>query len=758
MPSHRRINTVIPKIGAEDLARGRALFCADMTLQDPLVLRVFRSTESHARIADLDISEGLKASGVVGILTARDIPGERLYGLIQKDQPLLADDRVRFLGEAIALVVAEDEWAAERAINAIHVDYEPMESVFDPEEALKQGAPLVHEKGNLLYRRSLRKGDVAEGLSRSRIRVKRNYTTPCLEHCYLEPDAGAGYVDQDGVLVIYASTQNPHYDQQDVARLLGLQPEQVRIIQQNTGGGFGSKLDLSTQGFIGLALYHFKRPVKLIYEREEAFLATSKRHPFRIEIESGASEEGKLVAVRARCVCDTGAYASYGMAVAIRAAVHATGPYEVENVEVECLCVYTNNPVAGAMRGFGAPQMAVAYESQMDLMAQELGMDPLEFRKINALRVGSRTATGQKLDASVGILSTLEAIEPFYKDALAHWKTDGQDISRKRGIGLGAMWYGIGNTGVKNPAGARIEINPEGQIVLYTGAADIGQGSTTVLSQIAAEILDVEPNAIRRVVADTALTESAGATSASRQTYISGNAVMDAAKKLRLQLLAEATDILGAPGEHLDLEDGFVVSRGEPEKRVSMKDLAKGVYAEGRTLMCSGYFDPETIPLDPETGQGVPYATYAFACQMALVEVDPGTGNVSVSRVVAAHDVGKAIHPQNVEGQIQGGVAMGVGFALMEEFKPGITSSMADYHIPTSADMPEIVPIIVEEEEPTGPFGAKGVGEPALIPTAPAILNGIADATGCRVYRLPASPERVRGAIARDEENKMEEE
>ena len=735
-------------MGAEDLARGRSAFSADMALGDPLVLRVLRSTESHANITAIDISEGLKVSGIVGILTAKDIPGERLYGLIQKDQPLLAQDRVRFKGEAIAVVAAENERAAEKALSAIRVNYEPLGSVFDPEEALQEGAPLVHENGNLLYRRYLKKGDIAEGFSKSRVRVKRCYITPCLEHCYLEPDAGAGYVDRDGVLVIYASTQNPHYDQQDVCRMLGLQPERVRIIERNTGGAFGSKLDLTTQGFIGLALYHFRRPARLIYTREEAFEATSKRHPFRIEMESGANEEGKVVAIRARCVCDTGAYASYGMAVAIRAAVHATGPYEVENVNVECLCVYTNNPVSGAMRGFGAPQMAVAYESQMDLMARELGIDPLEFRKQNAMRAGSVTATGQKLDASVGILETLESVEPYYKEAVDHWKKEKCPSGKKRGIGLGAMWYGIGNTGVKNPAGARIEISPAGEVVLYTGAADIGQGSTTVLSQIAAEILDVEPGAIKQVVADTALTVNAGATSASRQTYISGNAVKDAAEKLKLRLLTEATDILEAPGEYLSVEDGFVVSKKNPEHRISMKDLAERIYTEGRSLSCSGSFDPKTTPLDPETAQGVPYATYAFACQLALVEVDTGTGNVDVSRVIAAHDVGKAIHPQNVEGQIQGGVAMGLGFALMEEFKPGVTSSMADYQIPTSLDMPEILPIIVEDEEPSGPFGAKGVGEPALIPTAPAILNGIADATGQRIYQLPASPERVRKALS----------
>jgi CO/xanthine dehydrogenase Mo-binding subunit len=742
----KQINKTIPKIGAADLARGRRLFSEDIPLDDALTLHVFRSKKAHARILSLDVEKARKVNGVVGILTAKDIPGKNLFGLINKDQPLLAHEKVRFAGEAIALVAAVDKEAGHKALEAIEVAYEDLPVVLDPDEALKGTAPLVHTKGNLLYRRVVRKGNAAEALSRCDVVIKKTYRTPHVEHSYLEPDAGAGFVDRDGTLVIYASTQNPHYDLKEVSEILGLEEERIRIIQAATGGGFGSKLDLTVQGFIGLALYHFQRPVRLAFSREEAFLATPKRHPMNIELETGATKDGKIQTLRARIICDTGAYASYGVAVATRAAVHATGPYEIENVEVESLCVYTNNPIAGAMRGFGVPQIAFAHESQMDLLAQELNLDPMEIRRINALRLGSKTGTGQELKASVGMLKTLEAIESHYRKAKAQWKTESVPEPLRRGVGIGSMWYGIGNTGVQNPSSARVEMDARGKITLFSGAADIGQGSSTVLAQITAEVLGIEPSEISLVIADTKRTTNAGATSASRQTYISGNAVKDAAARLADVLVTEAVDVLKTPKSLLVLEDGFVVDSRHSDRRVPLSKLAKRAHDRGRPLNWQGYFDPATSPLDAETSQGVPYATYAFASHLALVTLDTSTGEVRVNKIVAAHDVGKAINPQNVEGQIQGGVGMGLGFALMEEFIPGKTASMGDYHIPTSLDMPEIIPLIVEDQEPTGPYGAKGVGEPALIPTAPAVLNAIADALGERIFRLPAHPERVREA------------
>jgi CO/xanthine dehydrogenase Mo-binding subunit len=598
----------------------------------------------------------------------------------------------------------------------------------------------------VLLTRTVMKGNPGQAFEECASVIEKVYRTSMIEHNYLEPDAGIGFVDDDGTLVIYASTQNPHYDHKEVVSLLGVEDSAVRIIQAATGGGFGSKLDLNTQGFIGLALYHLKRPVRCLYSRDEAYLATAKRHPVTMAIKTGTDAGGKLRALQASVICDTGAYGSYGIAVTSRIAVHATGPYEVEHVDIKSHCVYTNNPFSGAMRGFGTPQIAFAHESQLDLHAGDLGIDPLEIRRRNVFSNGSVTATGQTLSASVGIGDCLEAIKPYYTEARRNWVTVKGDPHKRRGIGVGAMWYGIGNTGTKNPSSARVEMNRQGEITLFSGCADIGQGSSTVLSQIAAETLGLETEKIKLVAADTGVTPNAGATSASRQTYISGNAVKEAAGKLVQALKAEAAEQLDAAPDSLILDSGAVKTSAAPGRHILFSDLAGQISSKGGLLSFEGRFDPQTIPLDPETGQGVPYTTYAFACQLALVVVDTLTGEVSVEKIVAAHDVGLAIHPQNVIGQICGGVAMGLGFALMEEFTPAKTLSMKDYHIPTCADMPEVIPIIVESPEPSGPFGAKGVGEPALIPTAPAILNGLADALGERIYALPANLERVLAA------------
>ncbi len=742
-PEFTAIGQSIPKIGVNERLRGEPIYSVDLDFEDVLVLKVLRSTKAHARIVDINIDRALKVKGIVRIFTEKDIPGKNLLGIINKDQPLLAVDKVRAVGEPVALVAAENEAAACRALNLIEVTYEELTAVFTPADALKPDAPAIHEKGNLLFTRKVKKGDVEAAFELCQVSVERTYRTARIEHCYLEPDAGAGYVDDDGTLVIYASTQNPHYDHKEVTGLLGLEDHQVRIVQAATGGGFGSKLDLNMQGFIGLAMLHLQRPVKMVYAREESFLATAKRHPIEMTLKTGADANGKIIALRARITADTGAYGSYGIAVASRIAMHATGPYEIENVDIESRCVYTNTPFCGAMRGFGTPQIAIAHESQMDLLAQKLEMDPLDFRLKNVFENGSETATGQKLTASVGIGDTLRALKPHSEQAKTQWLGIECRPWQKKGIGLGSMWYGIGNTGVQNPSTAQIKIDLGGNITLYTGCADIGQGSTTVLAQIAAEILGIQPDEIRMFVADTRCTSNAGATSASRQTYISGNAVKEAAEKLADVLLTEAVNKLKVPKSGLVLRDGFVGESGNPDHRVELAVLAQRANQKGIPLKWQGYFDPETVPLNPDTGQGVPYATYAYASQLALLTIDTLTGEVSVDKIFAAHDVGKAIHPENVKGQICGGVAMGMGFALMEEFTPGQTLSLKDYHIPTFADVPEIEPIIIESAEPTGPFGAKGVGEPALIPTAPAILNALANALGKRIYDLPANLERV---------------
>lgn len=739
--SYTSIGRSAKRIGARSRLVGRARFCADIKLAGALSLAALRSDRAHATVLDIDVSATEAIPGCVRVFTFKDIPGNNRLGIIRKDQRLLADDKVRCVGDPVALVAAETPEAAEAAVQAIRVKYEDLPAVFDPEEALRPGAEPIHENGNLLGRQVVVRGNAEAAFRHCDIVIERVYTTSHIEHTYLEPDAGVAFIDENGLLVIYASTQNPHYDQKDVASLLGLDQSRVRIIQAATGGGFGSKLDLSVQGFVGLAAYLLNRPVRMVYSREEAFLCTAKRHPLKIRYKTGATNDGRLLAADVTIIGDTGAYASYGLPVVTRSAVHATGPYEVPNVRVKSIFAYTNNPMAGAMRGFGVPQMAVAHESQMDLLAEHLEMDPIDLRLRNTYRIGSLTATGQELKASVGIAETLRAIEPHCRQAREEKKALRPHL--RRGVGIGSMVYGIGNTGAQNPSTAQVELSPEGHIILYTGAADIGQGSCTVLAQIAAEELGLQSDDIRLVVADTMRTTSAGATSASRQTYISGNAVLDAVKKLKEVLLTEAAMMLKADRGDLIPSAGEFFCRHAPEKRVSLEAIAKRAHRVGLPLKWQGYFDPATTPLDPEDGQGMPYATYAFASHCALVEVDTLTGEVRVLKVAAAHDVGKAINPSNVRGQIYSGVAMGMGFALMEEYVPGKTESMKDYHIPSCADMPEMVPIIVEDPEPTGPYGAKGVGEPALIPTAPAILNAIADALGTRIYDLPANLERV---------------
>ncbi len=743
----------VERVGVREKVTGEAKYAADLDMPGALVLKVFRSSVAHGIVRRLETGKAAALSDVIRIFTAKDIPGENLFGIINKDQPVLAEQKIRFRGEALALVVAETETAAEEALKMIEVDIEELPAVFDPEEALGADAPAVHEGGNLLFHRKIVKGDVAAGFAASDIVLEEIYETNMLEHAYIEPEAGVAYREEDGTVVIMATTQNPHADQAQLLSILNLPPEKVRVIQTETGGGFGGKLDLSVQPFLALAAYHLDRPVRLVYSREESFQVTAKRHPLKIRMKTGATRDGRLMAVEADIIADTGAYASYGIAVATRAAVHATGPYEVPHVKVNSRVVYTNNPWSGAMRGFGVPQIAIAHESQMDKLAARLGLDPLEFRMKNAFTSGSVTPTGQTLSASVGIRETLKKARPYYEAYLREVEDARHTLPQGicRGVGVASMWYGIGNTGHPNPSSAQVEVDAEGRVTLFTGAADIGQGSDTVLVQIAAETLGLPYEKIRLVRADTILTTDAGATSASRQTYISGRAVMEAALKVRQILLKTAAVLCGVPVSVMVCRDGFFFPQYREFQRIPFEEVARQAVEETGAIRGEGDFNPETTSLDPETGQGVPYTTYAFASQVSLVEVDLVTGQVNVLKAVSVHDVGKAVNPTNVEGQIFSGVAMGIGMGLFEQFYPDRTKSFDTYLIPTAMDVPETVSVIVEVPEPTGPFGAKGVGEPALIPTAPAILNAIHRATGAWVNRIPADLETIRGLMSSGE-------
>jgi CO/xanthine dehydrogenase Mo-binding subunit len=647
----RQVGIEIPKVDALEKALGEARYGADLPSSKPLHLKVVRSPKPHAKIVQIEKEGALRVPGVERVFTAKDIPGRNLVGIIAKDQPVLAWDRVRYIGDPVALVAAQTEEAAEEAARKVAVVYEDLPFATHPEEALELDAPLIHEKGNLLLEFNVIKGDVQAGFKAAEIVIDETYTTTWVDHAYLEPDAGISYLDEEGRMTVVCPTQNVHYDQKEVAALLALPLEKVRIVQCATGGGFGGRLDITVQCLLALAAFHLKKPVKIVYSREEVFQVTSKRHPLRIQYKSGARKDGTLTAVEVDILGDTGAYASYGATVAIRSAVHATGPYQVPHVKVRSRMVYTNNPWSGAMRGFGVPQMAFAHESQMDLLAETLKMDPIEIRLKNSLRVGSETATGQTLVASVGIGETLKKVRGW-RDQEVIPKDDPQRPFIKRGIGVGSMWYGIGNTGIANPSTAQMEIDPDGEVRLFTGAADIGQGSDTILLQIASESLGVSLKEIRLIRADTATTTDAGATSASRQTYISGNAVLNAIKDLKEQAIKEGSRLLGVEGKELFFENGEIKHKSKPSLSIPMKEVSKRC---GKVLRGEGHFDPETTRLDPKTGQGVPYATYAFATHLAEVEVDTETGKVRVNRVIASHDVGKAIHPKNVIGQITGG-------------------------------------------------------------------------------------------------------
>ncbi len=747
MSARRTIGGARPRRDAVDKVLGRTRFAADVRVPGLLHLAVARSDTAHARVRAVHTARARAVPGVVGVFTARHVPGENRYGIIAStaDQPMLAGDRVRFVGEAVALVAAETPEAAAEGASRVVVDYDPLPAITDPSEALEAGAVAIHDRGNLCFEQRIVRGDVDAGFARAAAVVERTYRTAVIEHAYLEPEAALARIE-DGVLVVETSTQNPHYDRSDLCRLLGLAEDRVRVVQRATGGGFGGKLDLSVQPYVALATWLTGRPSRLVYSREESFLASGKRHPFVMRYRSAADGSGRLVAVEADLVADTGAYASYALAVAMRAAVHAAGPYRVPAVRIRCRTVYTNRVFSGAMRGFGTPQAAFGHESQMDLLAGALGIDPLELRRRNALRPGDVTVTGQTLGHSVGLVACLDRVGAV-RDRWARQLREPGTVPR--GLGVGAMYYGIGNTGVSNPSSARVALDPDGAFTLFTGAADIGQGSDNALLAICAETLGVDPDRIRLVRGDTARTANAGATSASRQTYISGGAVLRAAGRLRERLVREAARVLGVPADRLVVGDGRVGPAGGTGASVTLAELA--ARCGGGPVSETGGFDPDAAVLDRTTGQGRPYGTYAFAAQVARVSVDPATAEVRVDGLAAAHDVGRAIHRPSVLGQISGGVAMGLGMALMETFGPGRDENLDTYLVPTTLDVPRVTPMIVEQPEPTGPFGAKGVGEPALIPTAPAILNALAAACGARIHNLPATLERVQKALRGEE-------
>lgn len=726
---------------------GTERFGADRWPSGCLALRAVRSPHPHARFALGDMGPlHARYPGLVRVLTARDIPGQNRYGIYPtgKDQPALADGYVRHRGEAVAALVGDDATIAAIRDDELPVTWQVLPALSGIEAALRAGAPSLHagHPDNVLIEGRVARGDPDAAFAHAAAVAEASFETAFVEHAYIEPEAG--YARRVGNRIeVVACTQTPYMDRDEVALILGLKPEQVRIVPTAVGGGFGGKLDLSLQPLVATAAWLLDQPVRCVYTRPESMASTTKRHPARIAAKFGCDREGRVTAVAFHGDFNTGAYASWGPTVANRVPVHAMGPYEVPAVRCTSRAIYTNDPPAGAFRGFGVPQAAIAHETLMDELAETLGLDPLEFRWRNALRRGSVTATGQRLEASAGLRACLEALRPRWQTLRAEAEAFNRRAAAiRRGVGVACMWYGIGNTSMSNPSIMKIGLARDGAVTLYSGAVDIGQGSNTIMVQIAADALGVPVAAIRLVTGDTDLTADAGKTSASRQTFVSGNAARLAGEDLRRQILR-----LANVGDGARIEPGagrIVVRDGDARRELDLATLHP--IERDDVLVGTGRFDPPTTALDAD-GQGVPYATYAFAAQLAEVDVDVDLGTVKVRRMIAAHDVGRAINPTQVEGQIHGGIAQGLGLALMEEYIPGRSENLHDYLIPTIGDVPPIECILIEDAEPLGPYGAKGIGEPALVPTAPAILNAICHATGVRIRRVPATPDRVRAAL-----------
>ena len=740
---------------------GKQIYGADYPQEGFLHGKILRSPYPHAFIKSINFEKARELPGVAAVLTAQDVPGRNSFGVFIPDQPVICSDKVRFVGDGVALVAAESEEIAYKALSLIDVEYEPLPAIFDPSEALRADAPAIHGTSNLLLHNKLRKGDVEKGFAEADIILKRTYKTPFVEHVYLEPDISIAIPQPDGILLVEGPMQAPFAVRRNVAAVLGVPINMIRVRQISMGGGFGGKLDSAIDlGCRAAVLADYtRRPVRLSLEREEVTLQTTKRHPHIMEIKIGAKKDGTLVAFEGIIYNEQGAYASVGPltppagGVNVHSMVMMPGPYEIPNCKVDAYLCYTNNPIGGAMRGFGAPQVCFAHESVIDELALELGMNPLEIRRINAFKLGSVTATGQVLDQSVGLKDTLEICAEVF-DWKRRYREAGyinEECTTRRGVGIGMGWYRCRAGYASEGCGANVHVHEDGSVLLYTGITEMGQGAFTVLPQICAEELGVCMEDIRLVQPDTDLVPESGPTVASRSTTLMGNAIILAVRPLKESIMEMASKMLSVPVERLEAKNRLIYDRYNRGNYVDFRDVVAKCMTAGKRLIGQGWWTPPSATLDAETGQGNPYFVYSYSTHMAEVIVDVQTGEVEIADYVAAYDVGKAINPKAVEGQIEGGVAMGLGYALMEEsvIEDGYIQNLnlQDFLIPTMLDVPNIRPIILENENKLGPYGAKGIGEMANIPSAPAILNAIAHACGGRIRSLPGDPEKVFKAI-----------
>jgi CO/xanthine dehydrogenase Mo-binding subunit len=718
--------------------------------------KAIRSERPHARIVRLDLSRVLRHPKVACVASAEDIPGRNCVPIIYEDMPLLAEGVVRYIGEPIALLAAETKADAEEAARLARVEYADLPAVFDPLEAIRPGAPQVAhpsaaEEGNVFSHLAIRKGHVEAGFAEADVIVEGEYRVGYQEHAYLETQGMIAVPEENGIAV-YGSLQCPFYVQRAVATVLGLPLSRVRVVQMATGGGFGGKEDVPSQVAAMAAVLSWKtgRPVKVVFDREEDMATTSKRHPGVIRYRTGAKKDGTLTAVEVEFYYNAGAYQTLSSAVLWRGLIHAVGPYRVPHVKVEGYSVATNTVPCGAMRGFGSPQVIFAHESQMDELARRLGLDPLELRRKNALREGDETATAQVLTESVGLVPCIDRAKE-----LSRWEERRRAVEdfnrrerfRRRGLGVSTVLYGVG-LGAKAPlldkAGAYVKLEADGSVTLAVGTTEMGQGAMTVLAQIAAEALEVPLSVVQIAPVDTARVPDSGPTVASRTTTVQGMAVLDAARKLKAKINQAVQEILGTPR--------FLVSGttfSDPHQRqATLAEVARWMWAHNWDMGAVGWAEAAPVDWDPKTGLGNAYFVYSFACHIAEVEVDVLTGEAHVRGFWAVHDSGRIVNPATAFGQVAGGIAQGIGYALLEELptRDGriLYPTFTAYPVPTTMDMPEELVIgFVEAPYSGGPYGAKGLGEVPLMASHAAVANAISAATGGRLRAYPATPERV---------------
>ena len=746
----RTIGMRIPRNDALYKVRGRARYAGNVEMEGMLHGRFVRSPHPHARILKIDTSRAEAAPGVRGVLTGAEIPDDRLLvGPISDDTPILARDKVRFAGEPVVAIVAETERQAEAACLLVEVEYEPLETVTTPEQALAEGAVRIDpEDGNVITDLHHGQGDVEAGFAEADVILENDYETEPIDHCFLEPPAGVAFVDPDDVLTVLVCTQYPHYHHKQLARVTGRPMEKVRVVQTVVGGAFGGKMDNTVECASALLTLKTGRPIRMVFTREEVFTATTKRHAMKIHQRLGATKDGRITALEVRNLFDGGAYRSYSTICSGRCVIHAGMPYRIPNLKVHHTAVFTNHAPSGAMRSFGVVKVAFAIECQINELADRLGMSPIEIRRINGFVDGDRTSTGQTL-TDVGLLQSLDAVEPVYerrKKELAGRSNGG--APRRRGLGIACLGYGIGYSGVRNPSTARVRADADGTVTAFCGTPDIGTGSDTSLAMVAAESAGVAVDRVRVVSGDSTKTDDSGPTSASRTTYFSGNAAHIAGQDFKRRFEAAVADALHAPREEVRLQDDAITVRNE---RLTFEEACRLIGGDVDQVGGYGKFDPD-IAVDILTFAGNPYPTYVFATHLVEIEVDTELGSIDLLGAWCAHDAGTIVNPTGAEGQIEGGVAMGVGQALWERVvrRDGhvVNPHYRDYLLPGAKDVTqEIESIFVDNHDRTGPYGAKGVAEVSLIPIPAAMASAVADATGARPDRLPMDSEYVLGLL-----------